>query len=217
MWALQGFQGQRYNTALVQLCRSSTPPRRTSAVVVHAQQPTISDARQQRSGSPELLEMPARNTTAVGSSIKYRIRPKGPLQPQNPVHDLMTKMKLAWNIFFPDAPTEVRPKEEAKQRLRMILVADRCGMSPAGLTEMKRNILTAIEDFVDIDSEENIDVNITTDPDVGTVYSVAVPIRRVKPEARLALNAEGQIEDLTFEWNPDELDSNPSARFPYGT
>lgn len=90
-------------------------------------------------------------------------------------------------------------------------------MSPAGLSEMKRNILQAIEEFVDIDSEEQIDVNITSDPDVGTVYSVAVPIRRVKPEARLALNAEGEIEDVTFEWNPEDLESDPSARFPYGT
>jgi len=61
---------------------------------------------------------------------------------------------------------------------------------------MKRNILHAIE-FVDIDSEEQIDVNITTEPDIGTVYSVAVPIRRVKPEARLALDQDGEIEDLT--------------------
>lgn len=99
----------------------------------------------------------------------------------------------------------------------MILVADRCGMTPAGLTEMKRNILTAIEDFVDIDSEEQIDVSITSEPAVGTVYCVAVPIRRVKPEARLAMNADGEIEDLTFEWNPEDMDADPSARFPYGT
>jgi cell division topological specificity factor MinE len=187
------------------------------SVVVHANQPVLNEPRQRR-GSPELLEMPARNTTAIGSTIKYRIKPKSPLQqPDNPVADFMTKLKLAWNIFFPDQPAEVRPKEEAKQRLRMILVADRCGMSPAGLTEMKRNILNAIEEFVDIDSEEQIDVSITSDPEVGTVYSVAVPIRRVKPEARLALGADGEIEDLTFEWNPEDLDSDPSARFPYGT
>ena len=188
-------------------------------MAVNAKQSAVSEPQKQRRfGSPELQELPARSTTAIGSTIKYRIKAKSPLQQtENPVADFMTKLKLAWNIFFPDTPKEVRPKEEAKQRLRMILVADRCGMSPAGLTEMKRNILHAIEEFVDIDSEEQIDVSITTDPEVGTVYSVAVPIRRVKPEARLALNAEGEIEDVTFEWNPEDLESDPSARFPYGT
>jgi cell division topological specificity factor MinE len=123
--------------------------------------------------------MPPRNTAAVGSTIKYRIKKKPQIQhsssdassKENPVADFMLKLKLAWNIFFPEAPagSDVKPKEEAKQRLRMILVADRCGMSPAGLTEMKRNILTAIEEFVDIDSEEQIDVSITTEPEVGGV------------------------------------------------
>lgn len=121
--------------------------------------------------------MPPRNTAAVGSTIKYRIKKKPQIQhsssdassQENPVADFMLKLKLAWQIFFPEAPagSDVKPKEEAKQRLRMILVADRCGMSPAGLTEMKRNILTAIEEFVDIDSEEQIDVSITTEPEVG--------------------------------------------------
>jgi cell division topological specificity factor MinE len=178
--------------------------------------------------SPEPLELPARNSSAaITSTIKYRIKPRSAGAPKGrgvggapadgAIADFISKLKLAWNIFFPDAPPEIRPKEEAKQRLRMILVADRCGMSPTGLTEMKRNILSAIEEFVDIDSEEQIDVNITTDPDVGTVYSVAVPIRRVKPDARLPLDAEGGVDDLTFEWNPEDMDSDPSARFPYGT
>jgi hypothetical protein len=30
-------------------------------------------------------------------------------------------------------------------------------------------------------------VNVTTDPDMGTIYSVAVPIKRVKPTARVPL------------------------------
>ncbi|KAF8065565.1 Wdr78 [Scenedesmus sp. PABB004] len=195
--------------------------RRLTPAAAGKQSAVSSEPRAARRGSPELAEMPARNTTAIGSTIKYRIRPAprpvAPGAPDAAVADFMTKLKLAWNIFFPDAPAVVRPKEEAKQRLRMILVADRCGMSPAGLTEMKRNILKSIGDFVDIDSEEQIDVSITSDPDVGTVYSVAVPIRRVKPEARLALNADGDIEDLTFEYNPEDVDSDPSARFPYGT
>ena len=55
------------------------------------------------------------------------------------------QVRLAWNIFF---PTQIKPatsKEEVKKRLRMVLVADRCGMSPASLTEMKKTIVTALQ------------------------------------------------------------------------
>jgi septum formation topological specificity factor MinE len=36
-------------------------------------------------------------------------------------------------------------KEEVKKRLRMVLVADRCGMSPASLSEMKNTIIKALQ------------------------------------------------------------------------
>ncbi len=53
---------------------------------------------------------------------------------------------------------ELSPKEEVKRRLRMVLVADRCGMSPASLSEMKKTIVRALSDFVDIEGEEGIEV-----------------------------------------------------------
>lgn len=37
-------------------------------------------------------------------------------------------------------------------------------------------------------------MNITTDEDLGTIYSVAVPVKRVKPTARLGLEADGEVE-----------------------
>lgn len=45
----------------------------------------------------------------------------------DPNADLVTKLKAAWRIFFPEQPRSMSPKEEGKKRLRMILVADRCG------------------------------------------------------------------------------------------
>lgn len=54
-------------------------------------------------------------------------------------------------------------------------------------------------------------------PQVGTVYCVAVPIKRVKPEARIALNEAGDIEGLTFEYDPEDPNSDPSSQFPFGT
>ncbi len=35
-----------------------------------------------------------------------------------------------------------------------------------------------------------VQVNVTTDPDMGTIYSVAVPIKRVKPTARVPMGGE---------------------------
>ena len=55
---------------------------------------------------------------------------------------------MAWEIFFPAQPSKVSEatsKEEVKKRLRMVLVADRCGMSPASLTDMKKTIVTALQ------------------------------------------------------------------------
>lgn len=40
----------------------------------------------------------------------------------------------------------------------MVLVADRCGMSPASMEEMKKTIVKALQDYVDIDAEDAIEV-----------------------------------------------------------
>jgi hypothetical protein len=58
---------------------------------------------------------------------------------------LMDKFKTVFKIFFPDKPRPLTPKEMGRQRLQMILVADRCGLSPAALIEMKRNTFKALQ------------------------------------------------------------------------
>lgn len=72
------------------------------------------------------------------------------------------------------APQELSPKDEVKRRLRMVLVADRCGMSPASLSEMKKTIIKALQDFVDIEGEDGIEVSISNEPGLGTVYRFEV-------------------------------------------
>lgn len=52
-------------------------------------------------------------------------------------------------------------------------------------------------------------VSISLEPDLGTIYCVAVPVRRVKPEARFGAAAAA-------EWDPADKDSDPSSRFPMG-
>ncbi|KAJ9533445.1 hypothetical protein QJQ45_026479 [Haematococcus lacustris] len=135
----------------------------------------------------------------------------------HPVKDFMIKFRTAWKIFFPDAPKALSPKEEVKRRLRMVLVADRCGMSPASLSEIKKTIVKALQDYVDIEGEEGIEVSISTEPGLGTVYSVNIPVRRVKAESRFG---EELMHDpdtgVTLEWDPTDVNSDPSSRFPMG-
>lgn len=76
-------------------------------------------------------------------------------------------VQAAFRIFFPPAMVTLSAKDQGKQRLQMILVADRCGMSTAGLTQMKTSIVRAVSEFVDIETEELVDVSITHDDDMG--------------------------------------------------
>lgn len=46
------------------------------------------------------------------------------MQP-GPITDFVRKLRLAWRIFFPEQPASMSAKDEGKNRLRMILVADR--------------------------------------------------------------------------------------------
>jgi hypothetical protein len=53
----------------------------------------------------------------------------------------------------------------------------RCGMNQTSMYEMRHSIVKAVSDFVEIEGEEMVEVNISNEPDLGTVYSVAVPVR----------------------------------------
>ncbi|XP_062202349.1 cell division topological specificity factor homolog, chloroplastic-like isoform X2 [Phragmites australis] len=95
----------------------------------------------------------------------------------------LDRLKLAWKIIFP-APTikENSNANIAKQRLKMILFSDRCEVSDEAKKKIVENIVEALSEFVEIESRDNVQVDISTDAGLGTVYSVTVPVRRVKPE-----------------------------------
>ena len=44
-----------------------------------------------------------------------------------------------------------------------------------------------------VETEELVEVNVTTDDDLGTIYSVAVPVKRVKPTARFGLEESLEV------------------------
>ena len=50
-------------------------------------------------------------------------------------------------------------------------------MNQASMFEMRHSIVKAVSDFVEIEGEDNVEVNISTEPELGTVYSVAVPVK----------------------------------------
>ncbi|XP_047048071.1 cell division topological specificity factor homolog, chloroplastic-like [Lolium rigidum] len=95
----------------------------------------------------------------------------------------LDRLKLAWKIIFP-APTmhENTNASIAKQRLKMILFSDRCEVSDEAKKKIVENVVEALSEFVEIESRDSVQVDISTDAGLGTVYSVTVPVRRVKPE-----------------------------------
>ena len=102
----------------------------------------------------------------------------------------------------------------------MILVADRNSLSEEVMEDMKQTIVTALEDYVEIKNERDIDLSMTSDGDDGAVYSVSVPVKCVKPEKRSYFSPDGIVEEgqtLMTQDNWDEWDEDPKARFPWGT
>ncbi|XP_058080344.1 cell division topological specificity factor homolog, chloroplastic isoform X2 [Magnolia sinica] len=93
------------------------------------------------------------------------------------------RLNLAWKILFPSVTAQRNSNARiAKQRLKMILFSDRCAVSDEAKRKIVSNIVGALSDFVEIDSQDKVQLSVSTDPDLGTVYSVTVPVRRVKPE-----------------------------------
>ena len=51
------------------------------------------------------------------------------------------------------------------------------------------------------DAINRVQVNLSVDPDLGTIYSVNVPVRRVKPQSRIELDADAtDLVSITRLW-----------------
>jgi len=104
----------------------------------------------------------------------------------------------AWNILFPIKSKRTSNAEIAKQRLKMILFSDRCAVTDDAKRKIINNIVGALSDFVEIDSEDKVELNVSADSDLGTVYSVTVPVRRVKPEYQEYSGGFGDIKNFKY-------------------
>ena len=185
------------------------PARTVACQVKSTEKPQLSDEEQQA-----IQDVVAAARLKVSTVAAAPQKPK----PTDPVSTFVFKVQAAWRIFFPPKAADMTPKDEGKKRLRMILVADRCGMNQSSLYEMRHSIVQVVSEFVEVEGEETVDVNVSADGEQGTIYTVSVPVRRVKPQARLSLG-EGEVEaadGVTMEWEKDDPDADPSARFPYG-
>lgn len=94
----------------------------------------------------------------------------------------LERLRRAWSVLFPEKLKPSSNREIAKQRLKMILVSDRCSVNDEAKKKIVTNIVGALSDFVEIQSEEKVQFNVTSDAELNTVCSVTVPVRRVRPQ-----------------------------------
>lgn len=122
------------------------------------------------------------------------------------------RLNIAWKVIFPShASRRSSNARIAKQRLKMILFSDRCDVSDEAKRKIVNNIIHALSDFVEIESEEKVQLNVSTDGDLGTIYSVTVPVRRVKPEYQ-DVDEAGTITNVEYK---DTRDGSVDVRFDF--
>ncbi|KAA8532937.1 hypothetical protein F0562_032946 [Nyssa sinensis] len=108
------------------------------------------------------------------------------------------RLNLAWKIVFPSTTSRRNSNANiAKQRLKMILFSDRCAVSDEAKQKIVSNVVSVLSDFVEIESQDKVQLSVSTDPDLGTIYSVTVPVRRVKQEY-LDENEIGAITSIEY-------------------
>ncbi|KAM3754636.1 hypothetical protein ACB098_03G181000 [Castanea mollissima] len=119
----------------------------------------------------------------------------------------LERLNLAWKIVFP-SPTSRKNSNAriAKQRLKMILFSDRCAVSDEAKQKIVKNIVQSLSDFVEIESRDKVQLSVSADSDLGTIYSVTVPVRRVKPEYQ-DLDEAGTITNIEYKDTGDSSGS----------
>lgn len=73
-------------------------------------------------------------------------------------------------------------KELAKDRLRLILIHDRCSVSPEILDEIRKDIMDVISKYVEIDEQE-LDIKMTTAEEIegnAPALVASIPIKSMK-------------------------------------
>ena len=69
-------------------------------------------------------------------------------------------------------------KDDAKQRLKFLLIHDQVDLTPAQLDEMKREILEVIGKYCEIDQQDDIEFKLNREEGCISLVS-SVPVRKV--------------------------------------
>ncbi|KAG6651114.1 hypothetical protein I3843_06G083600 [Carya illinoinensis] len=126
----------------------------------------------------------------------------------------LERLNLAWKIMFPSPASRKSSNARiAKQRLKMILFSDRCAVSDEAKRKIVSNIVRTLSDFVEIESQDKVHLSVSTDSDLGTIYSVTVPVRRVKPEYQ-DLDEVGAITNIEYK-DTGESSGSVDVRFDF--
>ncbi|KAG5059511.1 hypothetical protein JHK87_000540 [Glycine soja] len=124
------------------------------------------------------------------------------------------RLNLAWKIIFPSATSRKTSNARiAKQRLKMILFSDRCEVSDEAKRKIVSNVVRALSDFVEIESQDKVQLSVSADTDLGTIYSVTVPVRRVKPEYQ-EMDEFGTITNVEYK-DTGESSGSVDVRFDF--
>ena len=86
----------------------------------------------------------------------------------------MSEMKQLLNRIFGNNP---QSKDDAKQRLKILLIHDQVDLTPAQLEAMQEEITQVIQKYVEIDRENSLVRLERGDDQIALVSSV--PVRRV--------------------------------------
>lgn len=78
-------------------------------------------------------------------------------------------------------PPKISSKDDAKSRLKILLVHDQVDLPPAKLERMQAEILDVIKRYVEVDPD-GVDFKLSKD-DEGIALVSSVPVRRVHARA----------------------------------
>jgi hypothetical protein len=95
----------------------------------------------------------------------------------------------------------------------MILFSDRCAVSDEAKRKIVNNVVHALSEFVEIESQDKVQLSVTTDTDLGTVYSVTVPVHRVKPGYQEE-EESGSITNIEYK-DTGETSASVDVRFDF--
>ncbi|CAL5188649.1 unnamed protein product [Lathyrus oleraceus] len=124
------------------------------------------------------------------------------------------RLNLAWKIVFPSAMSKRSSVARiAKQRLKVILLSDRCEVSDEAKRKIVNNIVQSLSDFLEIESQDKVQLNVSADTDIGTICSVTVPVRRVKPEYQ-EVDEAGTITNIEYK-DTGDISGSVDVRFDF--